>query len=219
MKQIVCLLSITNNDKIGHKFGTFESSIDLNNVFNFACKSNFRDMDYGSSADGLSRQVDKSVRFSEISEMYFDLGTLHFKGIKLDDKNFKIDRMYEFLRYNVGGHFEAHADRKRYKGHTHTICVYPPQDIDGGDLIIEDDLKIPMYKNAWIIVIFPIDMMHTCKPIISGTKYLFKGTAAKISKIIPKIKSTKNTKKNTKNTNKKDKRSDGIKKKKYVKRD
>lgn len=48
-----------------------------------------------------------------------------------------------------------------------------------------------MSKDAWITVIFPIDTLHTSKPVITGTKYLFKGIASvkyhKIKNIIATV--------------------------------
>lgn len=165
------------NQRLTQTLTTFESSIDLSDVYDFAIKSKFEPMNYGINDNGIERNLDKNIRDSEISLSLFDLGKIKINVI--DDKyNVIIERMFEFLKYNPGGHFQEHTDRQRYSTHTHTVCVYPPQIIIGGELIINKNIVIPMSKKSWTIVIFPIDTIHTCEKVIKGTKYLFKSTAS-----------------------------------------
>ena len=194
----ICYL-FTKKQRLTYKITSFKSSVDLNPVFNFAKKSEFYKMDYGNGNgnDVQDRKYDNDVRNSEMARTMFDLGELQVNDTG-DDYDMTIERMFEFLKYNKNGHFEEHVDRKRYSNHTHSICVYPPQNVEGGELVVNKKVSIPMSKDAWITVIFPIDTVHTSKPVITGTKYLFKGTASvkyhKIKNIITTVTQTKQNK-------------------------
>lgn len=168
----------TKKQRLTYKVSTFKSSIDnLNHVFNFAKTGQFKKLDYGNDSDGLERKYDLDIRDSEISYTLFDLGELQINDVD-SDYTISIDRMFEFIKYTKEGHFEEHVDRKRYLTHTHSICVYPPQNVEGGKLIINKKISIPMSKDTWILVSFPIDTLHASEPVLKGTKYLFKGTAS-----------------------------------------
>jgi len=170
----LCYL-FTKKHRLTCKTTLLNSSIDLNHVFNFAKSGQFVKMNYGVGSDGVNRQYDDEIRDSEISSNMFDLGELTIEDTN-SDFNITIDHMFEFLKYNKGGHFEEHEDRKRYIGHSHTICIYPPQNVEGGELIVNKKTTIPMSKDSWTVVIFPIDTLHTSNSVKSGTKYVFKGT-------------------------------------------
>lgn len=173
----------TKKQRLTCKITSLKSSINIENVYKFAKNSEFKNMDYGIN-DGTDRKIDTNIRDSKISLSLFDLGEMELENTN-DDYNIKIDRMFEFLKYEKGGHFEEHTDRQRYVTHTHTVCVYPPQNVDGGDIIINKKNIIQMSDKNWTIIIFPIDTLHTSTPVIKGIKYLFKGTASlKYKKIV-----------------------------------
>ena len=130
----ICYL-FTKKQRLTYKITSFKSSADLNRIFNFAKTSQFKKIDYGNGDDGLDRTHDTDVRDSEISCTMFDLGELQINDVDTD-RDMTIDRMFEFIRYKKDGHFEEHTDRKRHTTHTDSICIYPPQNVIGGELII-----------------------------------------------------------------------------------
>ena len=99
----------------------------------------------------------------------------------------EIEPEFEFVRYQQDGHFKQHEDRQRSTAqtrdghsvsHTYTVCIYPPQEVKGGELIfslISSRHVIAMPKDKWVVLLFPIDFPHESSPVTSGQKILFKG--------------------------------------------
>jgi hypothetical protein len=181
------LYLFTKHKKLMCRRGNFTSSIDLDSVYKFAKSSEFVESTYGDGVNGADRIVDDDVRRSELSTMKFYLGNITFENIKVDDIKYKFTEMFEFVKYNVGGHFAEHTDRSRHRGHTHTVCVYPPQNIDGGELILNKNITLKMSNEKWTMIIFPIDVVHVSMPVKKGVKYLFKGTMSLKNKVIKPV--------------------------------
>jgi hypothetical protein len=132
----------------------------------------------------VERSVDEHVRLSEISQSKFKIDLTVTSGLESSEVA-EFNGEYEFLRYNVGGHFKVHTDRSRHVGHTHTVCIYPPQQVTGGELVlmtpnssIGKDVVVTMPPDTWLVVVFPIELPHASNPITSGCKYMFKGTCS-----------------------------------------
>ena len=98
---------------------------DFDDIFKKADMTKFKQMDHGKKDD---RFYDIEHRDSFISDDIFNLDINCNIGYGL---NILIDKKFEFIKYEVGGHFKNHKDRKRYDEHTHTICIYPPQPCEG----------------------------------------------------------------------------------------
>jgi hypothetical protein len=161
-------------------------SVDCMAKFQEAISGSFQQMTVGMN-DGVGtvqRIVDTSVRSAEISNKLYDFGAITVSGLP-DGKTMTIDSNFEFLRYSPGDHFAPHTDRTRSSDHSHTICMYPPQNVVGGELILEANKTTnhAMSPDAWIVVIFPTDMTHSSQPIVQGTKYVFKGTCSTFTEI------------------------------------
>lgn len=105
-------------------------------------------------------------------------------------KNSKIllDEQFEVIKYNIGGKFDMHVDSKQNMYHNHTLLLFPPQKIEGGELIVkygycdsmvnkQTEKIIKPHENLWTIVLFPIGVFHASKPVLSGEKITLKGTA------------------------------------------
>jgi hypothetical protein len=171
----------------------------LNSVFDVAKNSTFSKMTIGkfnndekeiiddeiihkaSTEESVSRHMDESVRVSEISNTRFNFKMSIEEGLGDHEELTAFSEEFEFLRYNVGGHFDVHIDRTRYSGHTHTVCIYPPQNIEGGELVLyrsPSETEVKMSPDSWVVVVFPIEMPHAAKPVTNGKKYMFKGTCS-----------------------------------------
>jgi hypothetical protein len=149
-----------------------ENFVNLDEIFKTADMTKFKQMDYGKNDERL---YDIEHRDSFISDEIFNLDITCHISHKL---NMSIDKHFEFIKYEVGGHFKNHKDRKRYDNHTHTICIYPPCPYDGGELILDDQYYFGVSKEYWTCIIFPINMRHQSMEVTSGTKYVFKGTCS-----------------------------------------
>lgn len=96
---------------------------------------------------------------------------------------------FKIIRYDESDHFdEFHYDTM----HTHnsaktigTALLFPPADISpftGGDLIfkIEEDDQVSLHTihpskfKEWTLITFG-HLLHKCTPVLSGTRYVFKG--------------------------------------------
>jgi hypothetical protein len=148
---------------------------------------------YGNKETG-ERDVDLEIRKSKVSTKMYDL---ILKGF---DDVFNADTEYEYIEYNEDGHFAIHNDRKRQDKHTHTICIYPPQNIEGGELNIYVDARvgtkiktIPMSETKWVCVAFPIETYHSSNVVTKGIKKMFKGIgiSKETHKVLPDL-STRN---------------------------
>jgi hypothetical protein len=95
---------------------------------------------------------------------------------------------WELIRYDVGGKFEKHKDRLRenirdgYYIHTHTGLLYPPgsfSNYTGGELIFyngnEETIIETSKFDKYTLIIFDINTLHKINPVISGSRYVFKG--------------------------------------------
>lgn len=90
----------------------------------------------------------------------------------------------DLIKYEEGDHFdEFHYDTYKY-GEVATLLIFPPQNISdkftGGDLIfkindIEHVVETSKFNpDIFTCVIFG-KVLHKCTPILSGTRYVFKG--------------------------------------------
>jgi len=127
--------------------------------------------DYGNEK---GRCIETNIRNSVISKKTIEL------ILELDDKldDMKINPNYEYIKYEIGGYFVRHMDRKREPKHTHSILLYPPQEIEGGELALYINgvnYYIIPKKNKWKCIIFPIEIFHESKPVIKGIKEVIKG--------------------------------------------
>jgi Rps23 Pro-64 3,4-dihydroxylase Tpa1-like proline 4-hydroxylase len=131
--------------------------------------------------ESFDRHIDENIRVSEISNTLFKFKLDIVKGSKKNEKLQIVSEEFEFLRYNVGGRFDVHTDRSRYTEHTHSVCIYPPQQVEGGELVLfrsPEKTEIKMSPDTWIVVVFPIEMPHASNPVVCGQKYMFKGTCS-----------------------------------------
>lgn len=100
-----------------------------------------------------------------------------------DETTIDIHNNFNCIKYPVGGKFEWHNDIPQFINHNYTFLIYPPQSIEGGELVIKSShtdkkiKKIKMSEHLWKIVMFPTGVLHASKEIISGTKITLKGTA------------------------------------------
>lgn len=130
---------------------------------------------YGHTFSG-QRLVDYNIRQSKIHQNTFNF------DIEIPCRNIDVKSLknFEYIEYYKNGKFAKHRDRIREPGHEWTICIYPPQNVSGGELILYKEngdifMKYPMPVNQWHCLIFPIGLLHESLPIISGVKKLFKG--------------------------------------------
>jgi hypothetical protein len=119
----------------------------------------------------------------------------------LDDKYFE-NNDWQVLKYDVDDFFEKHIDGKKEKYHYSTILLFPPNKhniFSGGELTfyadsnninlicdnqiineyykIDDIGNINIYPDKfkdWVLICFPIDILHSCSKILTGTRYVFK---------------------------------------------
>jgi|688.fasta_scaffold416415_1 hypothetical protein len=113
---------------------------------------------------------------------YSKISTRKFKIIINESHICNIVSYLDYLEYPIDGKFIVNIDKIASDNyHTYTVHIYPPQDIEGGELIIyEDDRKslfqkINISKTNWVVVVFPIDIYHSSNEIKKGTKKMFKG--------------------------------------------
>jgi len=126
-----------------------------------------------SNIDNKEREFDSTIRKSKICrhEIIIDMKI---------DSNIKPSNEFEYIEYDKEGFFSVHVDRKRKENHTHTIILYPPQNITGGELVLYPyqtnimNITIKPFAHKWIGAIIPINMYHESKPIISGKKIILK---------------------------------------------
>jgi hypothetical protein len=94
------------------------------------------------------------------------------------------DKHLDLIKYDVGDHFdEFHYDSYKY-GEVATLLIFPPQNISdkftGGELIfkindVEHVVETSKFNpDIFTCVIFG-KVLHKCTPILSGTRYVFKG--------------------------------------------
>lgn len=132
----------------------------------------FRYSDYG---NGIDRSTKENVRKSLIYKKTITMDFL------LNDKpdNLIFHPEYEYIKYEPGGHFIRHRDRKRSENHTHSVLFYPPQNVTGGDLVMfvnGEIINISMPKKSkWKCIIFPIEIEHASMPVVEGIKKIIKG--------------------------------------------
>ena len=86
----------------------------------------------------------------------------------------------QFNRYEVGQTFGAHVDnaiRQVNTGHrlrtdlSATLFLSPPEDYDGGELLVEDHYGMHSVKlPAGHLVLYPSTSLHTVRPVTRGAR-------------------------------------------------
>jgi hypothetical protein len=163
---------------------SISSSADLVNIFADSKNLEFKDSSF--SSYGM-RMMSLSMRRAEEANIPISLGRLKFSGLPknefliCNDKEMKENGecRANILKYYEGGFFKEHADKELYPSHTHTMCIFPPQDIAGGEFTIwmkesMSELVVSLSPSEWVAIIFPIVMLHAAKEITRGTKYVIK---------------------------------------------
>jgi len=123
------------------------------------------------TTDDDIRQENMTIRNSKISDIPIKM----FINVLSDHITYVHD-IFEYITYDIGGHFVEHVDYERElpdgKKSNCTFLIYPPQTVVGGELIIKDKLNnvytIKPLSDEWIIVIFKCDLLHSSKPVTSG---------------------------------------------------
>jgi hypothetical protein len=142
--------------------------------------------------------IDSSKRNSKICNHKINVQIDNFEPLvksmcKLDDfplkkSTFTLGEQFDFIKYEQGGKFDMHYDSKQSTYHNHTLLLFPPQNIVGGELVVRhgfnDDrsinilnLIIKPHKYLWTLVLFPIGVFHASNPVLNGEKITLKGTA------------------------------------------
>jgi len=162
--------------------------------------SSVKDDDFEPSSCGIFEKttVDLSKRNSlhckyQINAKINNFAQLITKLSEFDEfplKNSKCvpDDLFDFIKYNPGGKFDMHFDSKKSTYHSHTLLLFPPQKIDGGELVVKygfdsswSDKRvnkiIKPHEHLWTVVLFPIGVLHASNPVLNGEKITLKGTA------------------------------------------
>ena len=99
-----------------------------------------------------------------------------------------LDEHFDYIKYDLGDKFDMHFDSKKNINHNHTLLLFPPQKIEGGELIVKygfnDDWGnkqvekiIKPHEHLWTLVLFPIGVFHASNSVLCGQKTTLKGTA------------------------------------------
>lgn len=146
----------------------------------------------GKNGENINKIL-QSISSEELIESTFGIEKSEYiKYSKISTRKFKIiingshicnmQSYLDYLEYPTDGKIIVNIDKFASDNyHTHTVYIYPPQDIEGGELLIYEDnrktlfQKIKMSKTNWLAVVFPIDIYHSSNEIKKGTKKMFKG--------------------------------------------
>lgn len=92
-------------------------------------------------------------------------------------------REWDLLAYDPFGHFVKHIDGQSSEDHYGTLLLFPPAELsqfEGGDLVLYTSvsqepqiIKVSQLRD-WTLVAFPLQIAHECRPVVSGTRYVFK---------------------------------------------
>ena len=95
----------------------------------------------------------------------------------------KIDKLELTLyKYAMCDYFAPHIDRKRSLLHEYTLLLLPPcvegtsNYFTGGDLLIGNQRINCSEITNYTYVIFSIDTLHSLEEVMSGVRYVFKGS-------------------------------------------
>jgi hypothetical protein len=115
-----------------------------------------------------------------------------------------LNNYFSVIKYEIGEKFDWHFDSKQNEYHTHTLLLFPPQKIKGGELYVKhgyldsrNDRQIctviKPHEHIWTLVLIPIGMFHMSSPVSAGRKITLKGTGYisninRIKVIVPEVK-------------------------------
>jgi len=135
----------------------------------------------------------QSSYYSEVNLFYINNTSCYVIDndlIKFDTTSFVNGiSSFKIIRYDEGDHFdEFHYDTMRAYDSAKTIgtaLLFPPADISpftGGDLVfkIEEGDQVSLHTihpskfKEWTLITFG-HLLHKCTPVLSGTRYVFKG--------------------------------------------
>lgn len=142
------------------------------------------DMDKSTCSKYGETISDNKLRKSSVSKNIVisleNIGIINKLAWPAHNTTLDIHSDFQCIKYPVGGKFEWHVDMPQFDKHNFTFLIYPPQSVVGGELVVKSlpkNKKIAMSKYLWKIVMFPTEILHRSKEIISGTKTVLKGTA------------------------------------------
>jgi len=171
MYEIIDSFYIFDDYKLNKINAKLKGNFDIDNID--PIKMKFSNFGY----DG-QRIYDPSLRKSKTYQEKINL------KLKTILSKFEFSDEFEYIEYEEEGYFEKHVDRKRTDTHTHTVLIYPPQDIEGGELNLypfDDEYKIVIKPSTkWTGIMFPINILHESTIIKQGKKKLLKTIASKI---------------------------------------
>lgn len=159
-------LANSNNDRFKWDLAT---TGDLNKNKSYRNCSDFKidpDKTLWEDQFGISQIKNVCMTFKPfLLECLYDYEIRH--GIKMD-----FMEGFNFVKYNPGEHFSAHADHGYSYNCTVSSVAYLNDDYEGGELVF-DLLRIKIKPKAGDIILFPsaFPWAHSSVPVVSGTKY------------------------------------------------
>jgi hypothetical protein len=158
-----------------------------------AKKSQMRESTFGHHEGPGQPFSDDTIRKSQISNGTFHMKVIPSKVMQLyrEITEVVIGEEFNFLQYEVGGHFGEHQDRQHdvavnsYPGyeisHGCSVCIYPPQQVTGGQVIVGQkgsymgSMTIEMPKTEWVVLVMSLEITHQSSMVFYGKKLVFKG--------------------------------------------
>lgn len=130
------------------------------------------------------RVIDKTYRITQKAtcDVAWPTKCIKKENLKLllKDANVKSSTSFsnfEILKYTVGSFFDKHTDTMHHTTHIGTLlAVFPSEDLEGGDLIIEpaDGEKIIISKTIPYLSFIPLGTSHSVTVIKKGFRIVAK---------------------------------------------
>ena len=167
-----CIAGVLDVDELDDKAKVYKSStvkqLNLEELFAEATLSPF--------GKGFETVVDTNVRHS----YEIDLSTVSTFNVKWHadisslnnhPNKQRLDvRPYKLVIYKEGGHFEAHRDTVRGKGHIGTLAVILNSEYRGGELEVTHNGHTEVVTGPYSWVAMYGDCLHKINPVTSGTR-------------------------------------------------
>ena len=167
--------SIAIQSTVGYKSHNIinEEVRDSSTIANIKCKFNITDESQELISENIGQIIPTYFSHYPFSDIL---------SVDYNDDYGKSHRKWDLVIYNKDNKFARHTDGKEDECHFGTLLLFPPSDYNkftGGELVFFQSGKelatlFPHQFNSWTLVAFPINVEHECRPILSGTRYVFK---------------------------------------------
>lgn len=160
---------------------TFKNFLSKNECKVIINENSKKELESGNIGNGVSLQELKKIRDAKIVRIenkivQSKLETLLKEEIKLKGYELGPINKFQFIKYDIGGHYDWHSDSgdgEVFRDRFCTVVIQLNNDYEGGDLLYKESnmLEYAFEKGIGNLFIFNSNLLHKVTPITTGNRF------------------------------------------------